>query len=112
MSDEYNDFEKYNNNAFPQLAKGSKTKACSKLDLITPAKLATALKALLTDYNTCFQKWKLSGNHGKIGQITAKTKPFENFISGAKVILYLHHFMYQFPSILEVVTGKIFVVWL
>ena len=109
IAGEYNDFEKYNNNAFLQLSKGSKTKACSKFTPITPTQSATALKALPTDYDTIFQKWKLSRNHGEFGEITAETKLFSNFISGAKIMLYLHQFVYQFPDILYVVTGKIFI---
>ena len=109
IAGEYNDFEKYKNDVFPQLAKGSKTKACSEFTPITQEKSATALKPLLTDYDTIFQKWKFSGNHGEFGEITAETKLFSNFISGAKIMLYLHQFVYQFPDILYVVTGKIFI---
>ena len=111
ITGEYNDFQKYNNDAFPLLAKGNKTKPCSKFTPIFPAKSMTALQAVLTDYDTCFQKWKLSGNHSEFGKVTAETKPFYDFISGAKVMLYLYQFVYQFPDILDVVTGKIFIAW-
>ena len=48
-----------------------------------------------------------------LAKITEENKPFENFISGAKVMIYFHNkFVYQFLDILDVVTGKVFVVWL
>ena len=60
---EYNNTDKYNDNAWPQL------QACKGDPYLFPGPIVwdqslKTLKTLIREYEYCFNNWKLSGNHG------------------------------------------------
>ena len=79
---EYNNPEKNNIDAFPQLQNcpGDPSKLSGP---IRWTQLARMLKHIVRDYEKCFNNWKLSDNHGAFGETdtTKKRMPFSQFIS-------------------------------
>ena len=105
---EYNNPEKHNIDAFPQLqnCRGDPSKMSGRIEWTQSAKM---LKDIVRDYEKCFNNWKLSGNHGAFGETdtTKERIPFSQFIMNNHSLLYLHEFVYQFPNIFEKMTGKL-----
>jgi len=106
---EYNNTDKYNDNAWPQL------QACKGDPYLFPGPIVwdqslKTLKTLIREYEYCFNNWKLSGNHGAFGEVgneDTSRKPFADFIQSNTSLLYLHEFVYQYPNIFSKVTGKL-----
>ena len=105
----------YGQNAFPNLTKGRSVPPSHFQEIDDWKKSRESLKHLCREYDKCFKDWKQSGFHDKeiptdIRDMTeVADKPFEKFANSA-AILYLHEYVYQFPSILNKVTGKFYVV--
>ena len=65
------------------------------------------------EYDNCFKNWKQSGFHANeiptcvVDMITACVVPFENFSHNSSSMLYFHKFVYQFPGILNKITGNL-----
>ena len=104
---EYNNPDKYNDDAWPNLRNcrsSSPHQFAGPIDWMQSSK---TLKALVKEYEVCFNNWKLSGNHGNFGESRDSRLPFADFIQNNNSLLYLHEFVYQYPNIFEKVTGEL-----
>ena len=106
---EYNNTDKYNDNAWPHLKSCKGDPSNFPGPIVWNQSLKT-LNTLIREYEYCFNNWKLSGNHGAFGEVEdedTSRKPFADFILNNTSLLYLHEFVYQYPNIFSKVTGKL-----
>lgn len=59
------------------------------------ARLSTRLG--VSDYETCLNNWRLSGNHGDFGDESGNSNriPFVNFVNNKNILLYSHELVYE-----------------
>jgi len=109
IATEYNDRSNkhYGTNAFPS----QKIRANSFVfSSITWQKSMSTLKDYMKEYEYAFNKWKLSGTHEVMEENISKivaNKPFSDFSNNAGAILYIHEFVYAFPSVFQKSIGTL-----
>ena len=114
VATEYNKGEiaAYGKDAFPNCVKGRSVPP-SLFQPIDWTKVKEVLKHLLNDYDKCFKAWKQSGFHDDeiptdiVEMSNAAMVPFVDFAKNSSVIMYMHQFVYMYPSILDKVSGKV-----
>ena len=100
----------YGENAFPDIPVG-RSMPPSHFQPIEWLKCKEVYKQLVNEYDRCFKHWKQSGFHGEIptdvkDMTQVAAVPFADFSSNNSTILYMHEFIFQFPNILEKVSGN------
>ena len=102
---EYNDNFKseYGQSAFPDinLDKQSLPINFTPINPNNWKKALTKFNALTRKYETCFNRWKVSGNHGDFEDINS----FGSFAGSDRSILYFHRFSHANPNVLEKMIG-------
>ena len=108
---EYNNPDKHNEFAWPQLRCGVDGDPVfdPKKGPIVWTQSVEALKKVLKDYEYCVQNWQLSGNHKGFGDYdpSKPALPFSKFIQANKALLYVHEFVHLYPNVFEKATGKL-----
>ena len=105
IAQEYNDkFNKeYGQSAFPDiyLDKQALPIHFTPINPNNWRKLQTKFNAISKKYETCVNKWKVSGNHGDFED----TDTFKSFAANDRSILYFHRFCHANPNVLGKMIG-------
>ena len=108
---EYNNIENnsYGKIVYPEIG-NFKAYDPPKLSFITSKKSSSSFKALLRDYEYCFNKWMLSGTHEESNDNIMKVvidRPFVDFVNNQGAMIYFHKCIMQYPNILANALGKL-----
>ena len=94
IASEYNNKDKYNDDAHPALACKGSPKYNGP---ITWQQSCESLKGVVREYEKSCKNWKQSGNHG----------PFSDFTKSNNSLLYVHAFAVENPGIFDRVAGEL-----